>query len=96
MESGAGKGLFAKLQEIVDCYNKEHGEEGGKAVLQWYNAGKCTSSAEQMIMNMCCHPRKREGRMQRIILKLILAVCTPIMSQAHQYVQQSKDIHHVL
>ena len=34
-----GKSMIQKLQEAVDAYNEKYSKEGGKALLQWYDAG---------------------------------------------------------
>ena len=31
--------MIQKLQEAVDAYNEKYSKEGGKALLQWYDAG---------------------------------------------------------
>ena len=81
------------FEEAVDSYNAEG---GGKAVLQWYDAGKDDQAAsdgldsEEELM-----PPKKKKKSQKTatsVTPMILALCTPIMRRAHEHVQQSRDV----
>ena len=88
-----GKDHFEKLQEAVDLYNQQHGDEGGKAILQWYSAGESTEQSDKEDDELKPPKKKRKKDAYKSGSRpLILAICTPIMSRAHQHVQQSSDI----
>ena len=73
-----GKEMFQKLQEIVDTYNKDNGDEGGRAFLQRYEQNPS---------------EKSESWDNRDTAKpLVLAVCTPLMARAHQMVRQASEM----
>ena len=41
-----GKTMIQKLQEAVDEYNEQYSKDGGKALLQWYDAGADDEESE--------------------------------------------------
>lgn len=82
-----GKGLFEKLQEAVDSY--ERGD--GKAVLQWYDFAVQSSDDESEEVKPK-QKKKKKDQKEKQVSPMILALCTPIMRRAHLHVQQSRDI----
>ncbi len=70
-----GEGMFTQLKHMIEDYNKEHGECGGRAFLQQYE-----------------HKTTDPARQQAASPPLVLAVCTPLMSRAHQLVRQSGEL----
>ena len=84
-----GKSMIQKLQEAVDAYNEKYSKEGGKALLQWYDAGADEEELESDTEDFE-PPRKKKKDIDTT--PLILALCFPLMSRAHQFVQQSGDI----
>ena len=79
--------MFTKLQRLVDQYNENNGDKGGKTLLQWYETtieksdseGECTQKAK----------RKKRDISQK---PLILAIVTPLMARAHSHIQQASEI----
>ena len=92
--SDHGKGLFEKLQQSVDTYNHQNEDgDGGQAVLQWYDAGKGQASEVSESDNEEVKPPTKKAKLASAnSTPMILAICTPIMRRAHQYVQQSRDV----
>ena len=91
-----GKGLFEKLQQAVDTYNSQNENEsgGGQALLQWYDAKGQASEASDSDSegDEIGPPTKKKKITSMVATLMILAICTPIMKRAHQYIQQSRDI----
>ena len=85
-----GKTMIQKLQEAVDEYNEQYSKDGGKALLQWYDAGADDEESESDAEDS--EPPKKKRKKAVNSTPLILALCTPLMSRAHQFVQQSSDI----
>ena len=68
-------------------------EEGGQAVLQWYYACKGQASeVSDSDGDEVGPPTKKKKLTSTVSTPMILAICTPIMRRAHQYVQQSRDV----
>ena len=78
---GSGEGMFDCLEKKVKAYNEQHAADGGKAIVQRFNAPQ--------------HPHK-EGASTSVPAAdkqpLILAICTPIMARAHRYVRQASKL----
>ena len=68
--------MFKQLELLIDDYNKEHGEEGGRAFLQQYVKKESETTWEGSITDQ----------------PLVLAVCTPLMARAHQLVRQAGEL----
>ena len=85
-----GKSMIQKLQEAVDAYNEKYSKEGGKALLQWYDAGADDEELESDTEDL--EPPRKKKKKDMDTTPLILALCSPLMSRAHQFVQQSGDI----
>lgn len=68
--------------------------EGGKAVLQWYDAGPehAASDAFDSEEEEEVKPPKKKRKKEKKATPMILALCTPIMNRAHEYVQQSRGV----
>ena len=96
MEEINGKGLFEKLQQAVDPYNSQNeNEDGGRgqAMLQWYDAGKGQTSEVSDSDNEEVEPPTKKIKIASAnSTPMILAICTPIMRRAHQFIQQSRDV----
>lgn len=73
-----GEDMFNQLQLVVKKYNKDNEGDGGRAFLQCYEGKvtKDTKGGEQI-----CHSQP-----------LVLAVCTPLMARAHQYIRQAGEL----
>ena len=74
-----GEKMFDRLDEAVDAYNKEHNEFGGHALLQRYDKGHSENVWEKKA-NICTEQ------------PLVLAICTPLMSRAHNLLRQSGEL----
>ena len=85
-----GKSMIQKLQEAVDAYNEKYSKEGGKALLQWYDAGADDEQLESDTEDF--EPPRKKKKKDMDTTPLILALCSPLMSRALQFVQQSGDI----
>ena len=70
-----GETMFNQLTKIIEEYNKEHAQIGGRAFLQQYEH-KSTDSPQKIAASQ----------------PLVLAVCTPLMSRAHQPVKQAGEL----
>ena len=85
-----GQGLFEKLQQTVDTYNHNQNKiNRGQAILQCYDTGEVESSNISDNEEDTPPPKKKKKIKST---PMILALCTPIMRRAHQYVQQSRDV----
>ena len=79
----SGEGMFDRLEEEVKVYNEQHAEDGGKAIIQRFNASQHVhedgaAKSEKMVLSS-----KQP---------LILAICTPVMARAHRYVRQASEL----
>ena len=82
-----GKPLFEHLQLEVDNYNAKYSEQGGRAVLQWYEKHiPIGDGIEEAVL-----PKKKHKR-QHSHKPLILAICTPLMSRAYEHVRQAGEL----
>ena len=57
-----GKDLFQKLQKAVYLYNQQHGEDRGKALLQWYSNNESTEQSDKDDDEILTPPKKRSER----------------------------------
>lgn len=79
--------MFSKLQTVV---NHNTGEQGGKALLQWYEATCKSERSESDCKSDCTLKTKWEKR--EISQKpLILVIATPLMARAHCKIQQASE-----
>ena len=77
--------MFDRLEKEVKEYNEQHASDGGKAIVQRFNASyhaheeeaKSNNTSEKMIT---CSKKP-----------LILAICSPIMARAHKHVRQASE-----
>ena len=74
-----GEKMFDRLDEAVVAYNKEYNEAGGYALLQRYDKGHSESVWEKKA-NICTEQ------------PLVLAICTPLMSRAHNLLRQLGEL----
>ena len=86
--------MFEKLQQTVDTYNDQNKHtDRGQAMLQWYDSGKEeTTEVSGSKEEDTGPPRQKKKMTSTNSTPMILAMCTPIMRRAHQYVQQSRDV----
>ena len=64
-------------------------------MLQWYDAGQDQAASDGSKDEEVKPPKKKKKKREKTAMNstpMILALCTPIMKQAHQYVQQSRDV----
>ena len=73
-----GKEMLQKLEEIINDYNKNQGDEGGRAFLQCYEKG-LSDKSESWDNRDTDKP-------------LVLAICTPLMARAHEMVRQASEM----
>ena len=80
----------------MGTYNSQNDDGhggGGQVVLQWYDACKGqVSEASDSDGEEVEPPTKKRKITSANSTPMILAICTPIMRRAHQYVQQSRDV----
>lgn len=74
-----GEKIFDRLDEAVVAYNKEYNETGGHALLQRYDRGHSENVWEKNAKICTEQP-------------LVLAICTPLMSRAHNLLRQSGEL----
>lgn len=74
-----GEKMFDRLDEAVIAYNKEFNAVGGQVLLQRYDK-QHSESAWDKNANICTEQ------------PLILAICTPLMSRAHNLLRQSGEL----
>lgn len=85
-----GAKMFRRLQNEVDLYTEKNQAEGGKALLQWYEGSdSCDESGKSDDEVLTKAKRKKRKTSQK---PLILAIVTPLMARAHQYIQQGSEI----
>ncbi len=80
-----GLPLFQRLQLEVDTYNAKNSEQGGKAILQWYEKHSDMSDVEE-------EPKKKRRKRDHSDKPLIIAICTPLMSRAHKNICQAGEL----
>ena len=78
--------MFTKLQRLVDQYNENNGDKGGKALLQ-----RCETTIEKSDSEGEC-TQKAKRKKRDIQTPLILAIVTPLMARAHGHIQQASEI----
>ena len=62
-------------------------------MLQWYDAGKEQTSEVSDSDNEEVEPPTKKTKIASAnCTPMILAICTPIMRRAHQFIQQSRDV----
>ncbi len=69
----------------VDTYNAKNSEQGGKAILQWYEKYSDMSDVEE-------EPKKKRRKRDHSDKPLIIAICTPLMSRAHKNICQAGEL----
>ena len=74
-----GDGMFEKLEAEVQEYNRLNSIRGGKAYIQKYVKNKEDWDRNPDINGHSNQP-------------LVLAICTPLMSRAHKFIQQSSEL----
>ena len=74
-----GEKMFDRLEEIVSTYNKEHNAAGGRALLQRYDKEHSESTWDTTV-DICTEQ------------PLVLAICTPLMSRAHDLLRQAGEL----
>ena len=79
----SGEGMFDHLEKEVKAYNERHAEDGGKAIVQRFNASQHIKEEGA---------GKSEKSVPSVKQPLILAICTPIMARAHRYVRQASEL----
>ena len=75
---------------VVDQYNENNGEQGGKALLQWYEATCSSERSESDSEGDCTLKTKRKKDITQ--KPLILVIVTPLMARAHSKIQQASEI----
>ncbi len=80
-----GLPLFQRLKLEVDTYNAKNSEQGGKAILQWYEKHSDMSDVEE-------EPKKKRRKRDHSDKPLIIAICTPLMSRAHKNICQAGEL----
>ena len=75
----SGEKMFERLEQDVNLYNKEHMTAGGRAFLQKYDKEHTESTWENNATTSTEQP-------------LVLAICTPLMSRAHDLLRQSGEL----
>ncbi len=83
-----GKGMLQRLQVEVDTYNEKWASEGGIAKLQWFQDLRGETSDNSDAEDFIPPPKKRKTTHQ----PLIVAICTPMMSRAHNHIVQSGEM----
>ena len=87
--SDNGKPMFDQLQAEIEAYNAAMGSKGGHAILQRFE-GKIewdeTSDSDDQ-----GSPKKKRAKREREV-PMVLAMCTPLMSRVHQFIQQSGEL----
>jgi hypothetical protein len=94
-----GKEMFDRLEAEVAAYNERWGGLGGKVVLQPYKieAESCDNESDSDTDikqdERSSKPPPRKKRKANIVKQpMVLALCTPLMSRAHEMVQQAGEL----
>ena len=85
-----GKGMFDQLQAEVDAYNDTCSKLGGKAKLQCYQGAEVSESDDSELEND--HPPKKKRCKNQREQPMIVSVCTTLMSQVHEHIQQAGEM----
>ena len=91
MGSDNGKSMFNQLETEISTYNDANCSNGGKAIMQIFKGVSDSSESELESENDDLPKKKRKKKMKRE-QPLVVAVCTPLMSRIHQYIQQSSEM----
>ena len=85
-----GKPMFDQLQAEIEAYNAAMGSKGGHVVLQRFE-GKVESDETADSDDQGSPKKKRAKRKEREV-PMVVAICTPLMSRVHQYIQQAGEM----
>ena len=89
MGSENGTDMFSQLQSEIDSYNKSD----GKAKLQIYESTSVNMSSDDDNDELKSPSRKKMKLKRKSKTQpLILAICTPLMHRAHQYLRQAGEM----
>ena len=87
-----GKSLFDQLEHEVIEFNQHNDEFRGKVVFQKYSGSTTQDSSSSSAESFQEEPKLKESKKLKPSQPLILAICTPLMSSVHRYVQQSREL----
>lgn len=88
--SNNGKSLFDCLDMEINSYNEANAEVGGKAKLQRFE--KDTTDSESDMYDELDPPKRKNPKTYTKGKPMILAVCTPLMRQLHENIQQAGEM----
>ena len=89
-----GQLMFEKLQAEVGQYNIQWGSLGGKAILQPFQATTYESTDSEITDSEVDTklPSKKRRKVDSVHQPMVLAICTPLMSRAHEMVRQAGEM----
>ena len=90
-----GKSMFEKLEEEIRLYNEKYNSIGGKATLQFFDSMKPNDkgeSADDGEISDCSDSGKPPKRRKCAIQPMIVTICTPMMTRAHQNLPQAAEV----
>ena len=80
----------------MDKYNAKHSELNGRDILQWYEAQTqvlpTDENSDDETSTPPPPPQKKKTKRELTNKPLILAICTPLMAQAHEHVCQAGEL----
>ena len=88
--SDNGKPMFDQLQAEIDAYNAAMGSKGGNVILQRFVGTVDVDHTSDSDSEEC--PKKKRLKSNEREVPMVVAICTPLMSRVHQFVQQSGEM----
>ena len=82
-----GKGMFDQLQAEISAYNDVCSKLGGKAKFRCFQQAPGSSGDSEDEVD---HPPKKYFKQRE--QPMIIAVCTPLMSNVHEHIQQAGEM----
>ena len=85
-----GKPMLDRLQAEIKTYNAAMGSKGGRVILQRFEGkvklDEASDSDDQG------SPKKKRAKCSEREVPMVVAICTPLMSRIHQFIQQSGEM----
>lgn len=81
------KTIFDRLQAEIDAYNAAMGSAGGRVILQRFEGkGELDEASDSDDQGS---PKTKRAKRSKGEVPMVVAICTPLMSWVHQFIQQS-------
>ena len=84
--SDQGKPMFEQMNAEIAAHNDANSGNGGRATMQIFKGAPCFSSESNPETDSDDAPKQKRAKKSKREQPMIIAICTPLMSQVHQYV----------